>query len=409
MTPIPDHILERPANRYILMRGDHTLAEALRALQDEGGQEWWALIVDLGDGRYLAARFGDLRERIRAERPLILEIQLDALEPPLMPVEAVEQSGDLAQAEEAAMRSPMKMVVVTRGGEVVGLLNLSVSRDIQYWGEISIFELAGLIPAMPSAGTAWDSEGSRVGAGLPVPDSEGSARPTALSPMPEAPPSPAPAQSPKEEEQPALAQPPAQSDIHVEIGQNVESGGRVIVAGHDVIIGAPPEEKTQVQMRRFEAAFPQEMHVGVEEKLQIAVMLPDAPSPFGGLDKPQATAGTGDVPISMPVDRETGQLKPVDIEVSVTAAGFKVKGESKKMLTVWPDGKTAIRWFLLEPEEAGKQDVLIELSHKGRLLAEITLQATVYAPEAKPRPLLNLTLSIVSFGLSFSFSAGAAG
>jgi hypothetical protein len=194
----------------------------------------------------------------------------------------------------------------------------------------------------------------------------------------------------------------------VEIGQNVESGGQVIVAGRDVIVGAQPAEKAQAQMRRFEAALPQETQVGVEHKLQIAVMMPDAPSPFGDTDRPQATERTDDVPIALPVDRETGELKPVEIEVAVTAASFRIKGDSKKMLTVWPDGRTAIRWFLLEPEETGKQDVQIELSCQGRLLAEISVHTVVYAPEAKARPLLNLSLSIVSFRLNVSFAAGAA-
>jgi hypothetical protein len=191
----------------------------------------------------------------------------------------------------------------------------------------------------------------------------------------------------------------------VAVGGDVS--GQVTVAGGDVHIHHTKltEEETRNQPRKFEAAFPQEVHQGTEEKLWVAVRLPDAPSPFSE-EKKRVVAETEAVDIPLPVDRRTGELKPVDVDVNLTAPDFRIIGDSKKTLTVWPDGRTVKRWFVLEPLEEGSQEVMLEISHKGRLLAEIELQTHVYAPEKKARGRLNLSLQIASFSLQVSF-AGA--
>jgi hypothetical protein len=135
-------------------------------------------------------------------------------------------------------------------------------------------------------------------------------------------------------------------------------------------------------------------------------MLPDAPSPFGDKEKPQAVAKGDEVMVALPVDSKTGELKPVEIEVSVTAPGFRVQGDSKKHLTVHPDGRTQTRWFLLEPVEAGKREILLELSQGGRLLQEIAVKTEVFSPEQKARSALNLSLKIATFSLQFNFATG---
>lgn len=194
-------------------------------------------------------------------------------------------------------------------------------------------------------------------------------------------------------------------EVKVSVGGDVS--GQVTVAGGDVHIhrAGPEQVETRDQPRKFEAAFPQEVHKGTEEKLWVAVRLPDAPSAFAE-EQESKTSETDAIPIPMPVDNQTGQLKPVDVEVAVTAMGFRVIGDSKKTLTVWPDGRTVKRWFVLEAIEEGPQEIMLEISHQGRLLAEITVGSRVYTLEKKPRALLNLSLQIASFTLQFSF-AGA--
>ena len=220
------------------------------------------------------------------------------------------------------------------------------------------------------------------------------------------PPQPVPTPSP----QPAASAPPAPKSppprgVNVDIGGNVS--GQVTVAGGDVHIHhtAPTEEETRNQPRKFEAAFPKEAHKGVEEKLWVAVRLPDAPSPFGEKEK-STVAETEIVNVPLPVDRKTGELKPIDVEVALTAPDFKIIGDRKKTLTVWPDGRTVKRWFVLEPTAEGAHEIMLEISHKGRLLTEIALEPRIYAPEKKARALLNLSLQIASFSLQVSF-AGA--
>jgi hypothetical protein len=168
-----------------------------------------------------------------------------------------------------------------------------------------------------------------------------------------------------------------------------------------VYVGSPPE-KMESYPRRVEVAFPKECAIGKEQVLWVAVMLPEAESPFSsGAQQLDAS----DVNVPMPVDA-AGDVKPADIEVSVTATGFKIEGEQTKLLTVWPDGRTAKRWFQLEPEAAGEQTVRVELSMGGRLLDELSLSVHVFAPDERPARGLNLSLSVAIFSLSLSFAAG---
>jgi hypothetical protein len=380
MTPISDELLSKPANSYVAVRGDRTLLEALYALQAEDGREWWFLIVELGERRYLAARFGAFRERLAAQGEALLALPLRDVGDPLVPVEVVDRGVDLSLAERRAERSPAGLVIVLEAGGppagIAGVLSVGGTRDAPSFDGPSLLALAGL----PDTGFGGAVEEA----------------------APEAPAAAEPGRSTTKRREEA-------DRIAVGIGGSVESGGQVIVAGDDVnIYTAPPDEETRVQFRRFEAAFPQEVHLGVEEKLFVAVLLPDRPSPFTGVIRPQSTGSTDEVPIPTPVDARTGRLKPVDIEVSITTTGFKVKGDTVKSLTVWPDGRTAMRWFLLEPEEAGRQQIMIELVYNQRLLDEITLEAEVFRPEARARRLLNLSLSVVAFNLQFSFGLGPA-
>lgn len=410
MAPISDEVLARPTNRCLVVRGDQTLYEALHELQAQGGQEWWFLVVDLGGQCYLAAHFSDLRERVASEGGAVLNLRLRDLGAPLYPAHFVYRQTDLAYAEELAAQSPASLVVVLESGDDLSSTLTYGEPLIQVAGVLSVGGTRGAVENGPSLFDLVEvNEDTLLEDVANAEEYAIEDERTAPTP-PIAPPTPAgPVTSERKRAEETRRMEKEAKPIDVEIGGSVESGGQVIVAGDDVniVYTSPPDQKTRNQYRRFEAAFPPEVHLGVEEKLFVAVLLPDAASPFGDVIKPQATGRTEAVAISTPVDQETGELLPVDIEVSVTTTGFTIKGvKAAKLLTVWPDGRTAMRWFMLEPGEVGKQEIRVELTHKGRLLDEIVLEAEVFQPESKARRLLDLSLRVVSFNLQFSFALG---
>jgi hypothetical protein len=59
---------------------------------------------------------------------------------------------------------------------------------------------------------------------------------------------------------------------------------------------------------------------------------------------------------------------------------------------------------LLEPEEEGQQSIMVEITHKDRLLEEIALTSQVFAPEKVPSGGLSFALRIAKFNLQFNFA-----
>lgn len=401
MATITHEVLEQPINRYILMPSEATLREALLALAtDSDAQEWWVLLVALADGSFLAARFNQFRERAEQEGDSLFDKPLAEVGEPLMAIKVISPDFDLDQARNLAYESEAKLVVVMQEGvdsfwdAVIGIVSVGGMRSgTDDFGKPSMADMAGIgevhAAMRPSA---------------PLPAQPATPPPPAAAPEPE------PELELAEEAEEPLEGLGADAEISVSVEGDVSEGGQVIVAGDDVNITnvyTTPEQKTETQYRRFEAAYPEEVQIGKEEKLYVAVMLPNAPSPFDEEkeDKKRKVESTDKVGIEMPVDRETGELKPVDIDVSVTTTGFKIKGADKKSLTIWPDGETAQRWFLLEPEEEGPQSIMIELTHKDRLLDEIELTSQVFALEKVPVGGLSLSLQVAKFNLLFNFAA----
>jgi hypothetical protein len=55
-------------HRHIYMYDDERVVDALIALRDAEGQDWWHLVVELTDGRYAAARFSDLEKQLEKDK-----------------------------------------------------------------------------------------------------------------------------------------------------------------------------------------------------------------------------------------------------------------------------------------------------------------------------------------------------
>ncbi len=417
MPPISDDLLRHAASRFILMDGDRTLYDALMALLHAEGQEWWFLVIRLGPHRFQAARFEALRARISREGDDLLRLPLCEVGAPLVDVAVVDQAADEDSVYDLAAENAVGVVVVVDSlaagePEMLGVVQSGVTRgllDLDTTG--SIFSLAGI-----------DVRGGLTGA---TPLEQEKAETSKKEPLP-AP--PAGSDQPRPQTIPGAGERPPTTKIEGDLvggdkviegdvvsGDKVEGDkvtigdvtGSVVSVGDGTTINVmmPGErEETREQLRRFEAAVQREAHVDDEIELQVAVLLPDAPSPFGAKERVAGAAGA--VGVAMPVDRKTGELKPVDLEVSITAPDFTIIGKDTKTLTVWPDGRTEIRWFMLKAKEEGKGDIRVEVSYEGRLIDQMRLSVEVFSPQRKARGLLNLSLNILSLSLQLSFAAG---
>lgn len=411
-----------PGQHFVIAQGYHTVRDALLMLEERGGQGWWYLIVRVWSVDALVCRFADLGRRVQAEGVELLDRRLDALGEPLEPAAYVDASTSDSAASQLARRSESGLVVLMR----------PISPDITPSGSLPGIDVArvvdtsrtrGSLSAMSIPPSLFELAHETTAGAEPGSYDESPAIPNMI---PSAPAAPAPSQSPRTGDVPRMEPREAEpeetapgdageivhgDEVHgdkVTTGNITNSTGVAIGPGAQshVYINSP-EPETREQPRRFEAAFPKECHLGVEQKLWVAVMLPDADSPFGERTADHDIAATDEVGVPMPVDGRTGELRAVDVEVTVTATGFRVEGASTKKLTVWPDGRLAKRWFQLEPEVAGEQEIHLEVCIDGRLLQEIDLTTNVYEPQRKARSLLNLSLTIASFGLTFTFAAGA--
>lgn len=112
--PISDEALENAKNRFIAVKGKATVGQALAALQQQGGQTWWHLLVQANDGSWGITRFTDLCQALET-RPSDTDARLDAW-PGLLQAKVVEQrSMETRPAQALAKKSPGSVVVVTDG------------------------------------------------------------------------------------------------------------------------------------------------------------------------------------------------------------------------------------------------------------------------------------------------------
>ena len=125
--PISDEALQAEKNRFIAVRGDATVGQAIAALQAEDGQPWWHLLVQAGDGSWGVTRFADLYaslERMASAADVTLGGRKD-----LTIATTVERDSIETRAAQAlALKSPGGLLVVTEDGMPIGILAEGVSR-----------------------------------------------------------------------------------------------------------------------------------------------------------------------------------------------------------------------------------------------------------------------------------------
>lgn len=125
--PISNEALENNKNRFIAVKGEATVAQALAALRELGGQPWWHLLVQTSKDEWGITRVGDLCQGLETT-PTDSDARLGDW-PGLLQAKVVEQSSmETRAAQTLAKKSPGSVLVVTDGVMPLGILFEGVSR-----------------------------------------------------------------------------------------------------------------------------------------------------------------------------------------------------------------------------------------------------------------------------------------
>lgn len=138
--PISDEALQRPKNRFIAVKGEAAVGQAIGALQALGGQGWWHLVVQMDDGSWGVTRFSVLLRTLETT-PNAAELRLGSWIG-LESAAAAEQDSMETKAAEALVRVS-RILIVTRGGLPTGILVKDVSRGGSLVPGATLSELGG--------------------------------------------------------------------------------------------------------------------------------------------------------------------------------------------------------------------------------------------------------------------------
>lgn len=125
--PISDESLQNAKNSFLAVKGDATIGQAIAALQSQGGQPWWHLVVQMDDGLWGLTRFNDLYRRLESKAGAA-EIRLGAWDGLQVSLAVEQDSMETRAAEALARKSVSGVLIVTHGGLPVGIIVANVSR-----------------------------------------------------------------------------------------------------------------------------------------------------------------------------------------------------------------------------------------------------------------------------------------
>lgn len=122
--PINVDLLNEPVNRCLVAWPERQLGDVLMELAYRDGEDWWHLVVDLGDGCFAAVQFEQLTLLAEIEGEEFFRRSLSSLVGALIPqVLVVEQSTLGTQAaKDLADVSPGRVLVVTQAGSFLGII-----------------------------------------------------------------------------------------------------------------------------------------------------------------------------------------------------------------------------------------------------------------------------------------------
>jgi len=149
MPSIPDDILDE--YKYVMMYDDERVADALAALRDAGGLDWWYLVVDMEQGGYAVAAFSEMERPLKELGAPFLETLLTALVGSVLrQVEAAEQDTlSLKEAQQRAYNAPGRALIVEKSGSFRGLIPYVTRRGLF---ESTLIQLAGEYAPLPQQG-----------------------------------------------------------------------------------------------------------------------------------------------------------------------------------------------------------------------------------------------------------------
>lgn len=142
-------------HRCILLYDDETVIDAVLALRDREGQDWWYLVVDLEGEGYAAARFSDLTRQVEEEGAPFLERALGSLVGTLLvrvDVVADQERSDLQGVREQAAESDSQMVVVVLADEFKGVIPVGGTRSPGGPFDEGLVRMAGRYARIPEQG-----------------------------------------------------------------------------------------------------------------------------------------------------------------------------------------------------------------------------------------------------------------
>ncbi|NDJ78928.1 MAG: CHAT domain-containing protein, partial [Chloroflexi bacterium] len=148
--------------------------------------------------------------------------------------------------------------------------------------------------------------------------------------------------------------------------------------------GQPVGEITRAYLpRRIDTAAPRSAPVNLPLRFGLWLRRPDSPPPTDeelrrllglepGEDVSRTSTGTR---MQFPVKH--GQLQPGLVDVHLIAPNCKVHGSAVKQMSVFPDFDTPALWFLVTPRTTGRQDIILEITQNGTLIASVAHTLTI--------------------------------
>jgi len=165
--PISDAALQNPKNRFLAVSGEATVGQAIAALQAEGGQPWWHLLVRMDDGSWGATRFTDLYESLE-KMATAADVRLGGRKSLTVLTTIDRDSMETRPAQALARASPGSLLIVTVDSVPVGILVGRVSRGGLSISSAQLSELGGKYINLKDYGSILLSS-SRVSANPPKP------------------------------------------------------------------------------------------------------------------------------------------------------------------------------------------------------------------------------------------------
>jgi hypothetical protein len=173
--PISEAALQNAKNRFVAVKGDATVGQAIAALQVQGGQPWWHLVVQMDDGSWGVCTFTELHQTLE-RMAAAADVRLGGWHG-LTGVAAVEQDAmETNAADSLARKCKGRVLVVTSHGIPIGILVGEVSRGGPSISSAKLSELGGRYVNLKDYGAILLSS-SKIERTTPKPDaSSGSAQ-----------------------------------------------------------------------------------------------------------------------------------------------------------------------------------------------------------------------------------------